>query len=383
MKKAIIIGAGLSGATMARLLAENGINVTVIDKRATFGGNVYDYTDKNGIIVQSYGPHVFHTDDKKVFDFLSRFTDWDKYSHKVLAKIKGKLVPVPFNLSGLSVVFPKEKADRINDILVREFGNDKRVPIFVLLTHKNDEIREFAKYVYKNVFLKYTQKQWGMRPEEIGESVINRVPVSISKDDKYFTDKYQYMPKKGFTEMIANMLCHPKIKIKLRTDAKRYLALYNGKIYWQGKEFTGDVIYTGRVDELFFNKFGPLEYRSLNFKFKTLNTASYQEKAVINYTTSRRFTRITEFSKFTCFPREKTVICKEFSKKCKKKDIPYYPITTSANMEIYEKYKKESQNYKKLFLLGRLADYKYINMDEAVANAFSLFEKIKDDYIEE
>lgn len=378
MNKIIIVGAGLSGATVARLFADSGKDVTVVDKRPTIGGNAYDVVDRNGITVQPYGPHIFHTKEKEVFDFLSAFTEWNVYEHKVLANLKGKLVPVPFNLTSLYACYPKSKADRIKNILVNEIGEGKSVPILSLKTHANREIREFADFVYNNIFYKYTKKQWQMKPEELGAEVMNRVPVYLSYEDRYFTDEYQYMPKKGFTEMIANMLRHPHIKLKLNTDADKILSFKDGKIYFEGTEFDGIVVYTGRVEEIFGYKYGALPYRSLRFKFRTLNKPSYQNSAVVNYTTGKKFTRITEFTKFTCEPTAKTVIVKEFSKKCGKSDIPYYPVPIAQNFTLYEKYAEEAKKYKNLYLLGRLANYKYINMDIAVLNAKRLFDKIKD-----
>lgn len=379
MDKIIIVGAGLSGATLARLFADNGKNVTVIDRRPTIGGNAYDYVDKNGITVQPYGPHIFHTQKKEVFDFLSRFTEWNAYEHKVLANVKGKLVPVPFNLTSLFACFSKSKAERIKNVLVEEFGLGKTVPILKLKTHENAEIREFAEFVYNNIFYKYTKKQWQMRPEELGEAVMNRVPVYVSNDDRYFTDEYQFMPQKGFTEMVANMLRHPHILLKLNTDAEKIFSFENGKIYLEGKEFEGVVVYTGRVEEIFGYKFGALPYRSLKFKFKTYNRSSYQKAAVINYTASHKFTRISEFTKFACEKKDKTVIVKEYSKECKKSAIPYYPVPIEKNYALYSKYAEEAAKIKNLYLLGRLADYKYINMDIAVYNAMKLFDKISED----
>ena len=377
MEKIIVVGAGLSGATIARLFAEKGDKVTVVDKRDTIGGNAYDYVDKNGITVQPYGPHIFHTNEKVVFDFLSKYTEWEKYEHRVLANIGGKHVPVPFNLTSLFELYPKEKAEEIKEILVKEVGLDKKVPILTLKQHENPEVRKFAGFVYKNIFYTYTLKQWGFKPEELGEAVMNRVPVYVSYEDRYFTDEYQYMPKDGFTEMIANILRHPTITVKLGTDMKKDIALDDGKIYLYGKEFEGKLIYTGCVDELFNYKYGVLPYRSLKFKFKTKKCASYQDAAVVNYTTSAKFTRISEFTKFTCKPQEKTVIVKEFSKAFKKgRDIPYYPIPLQKNQLHYEKYREEANAYKDLFLLGRLANYKYINMDIAVLNAMKLFDEI-------
>ena len=380
MSKIIIVGAGLSGATIARLFADGGDDVTIVDKRDTIGGNVYDYVDKNGITVQPYGPHIFHTNLKEVFDFLSRFTEWEKYEHRVLANVKGTLVPVPFNMTSLFSLYPQDKAERIKEILVKEVGEGKKVPILQLKQHENEEVRKFADFVYNNIFYIYTKKQWGFKPEELGSAVMNRVPVYVSNEDRYFTDEYQYMPRDGFTEMVANMLCHPRIQLKLGTDAKKHIKLEDGVIYLNGKEFDGTLIYTGCVDELFGYKYGVLPYRSLKFKFKTIKSSSYQEAAVVNYTTSHKFTRISEFSKFCCKPQDKTVIVKEYSKDFKRgKDIPYYPIPLEKNYAHYDKYKEETSKYKGLKLLGRLANYKYINMDFAVKNAMDLYAEIKEE----
>ncbi len=384
MEKIIIVGAGLSGATAARLFAEGGYDVIVMDKRQNIGGNAYDVVDKNGIMIQPYGPHIFHTDIKEVFEFLSRFTEWNKYEHKVLARVrKDKLVPVPFNLTSLESIFPMDKAERIKKVLIDEIGVDKKVPILQLKKHPSAEIREFAEYVYKYIFYIYTVKQWGFKPEQLGEAVMNRVPVYVSYEDRYFTDEYQYMPKDGFTEMISNILRHPHIKLKLGMDAKEEIALLDGNVYFGGKKFDGTLIYTGCVDELFDYKYGVLPYRSLKFKFETKKTSSYQPSAVVNYTTSHSYTRISEFSKFTCEPKENTVIVKEYSKSFKKgKNIPYYPIPIEKNYKHYAKYEEEAKQYKDLYLLGRLATYKYINMDVAVKNAMDLFETITGDSAE-
>ena len=377
MEKIIIIGAGLSGATAARLFAENGKKVTVIDKRLTVGGNAYDYNDKNGIRVQAYGPHIFHTNSKEAFDFLSRFTEWEKYEHKVLANVNGKLIPVPFNLNSLYAVETKEKADALRALLEKEVGYGKKVPILQLKKHEDPEVRKLADFVYKNIFYTYTTKQWGFRPEELGHEVMDRVPVLVSEDDRYFSDEYQYMPKDGFTEMVSNILRHPNITVKLGTDSKKLITLKDGTVYLYGKPFDGVLVYTGCVDELFDYKYGVLPYRSLKFKFRTKKTQSFQPAAVVNYTTSARYTRISEFTKFACAPKDKTVIVKEYPKKFKGgKDIPYYPIPLEENREHYVKYKNEADKYGNVYLLGRLAEYKYINMDVAVLNAIKLVNEI-------
>ena len=378
MEKILIVGAGFSGATIARLFAESGKDVVVFDKRDTIGGNAYDYEDKNGIIVQPYGPHIFHTSDKGVFDFLSQFCEWQKYEHKVLASVrKDKLVPVPFNLNSLFSLYAKDKAERIKEILVSEIGLGKKVPIMQLKKHENAEIRKFGDFVYKNIFYIYTMKQWGFKPEHLGEEVMNRVPVYVSNDDRYFTDEFQFMPKGGFTELVRNMLSHPRITLKLGTDAKKQIALNDGKIYYGGVELNGSLIYTGCADELFDYKHGVLPYRSLKFKFETIKQPSYQQAAVVNYTTSHKYTRISEFSKFTCEPKDNTVIVKEYPKTFKKgKNIPYYPIPIAKNREHYEKYLQEAKAYKDLYLLGRLGCYAYMNMDVAVRKAMDLFNEI-------
>ncbi len=381
MEKVIVVGAGLSGSTIARLFAEKGHSVIVMDRRDTLGGNAYDFVDENNIIIQPYGPHIFHTNEKKVFDFLSRFTEWNKYEHRVLARVrKDKLVPVPFNLKSLFSLFSKDKAERIKNVLVEEIGMDKKVPILQLKKHESKEIRDFADFVYKNIFYIYTMKQWGFKPETLGEEVMNRVPVYLSMEDRYFTDEYQYMPKNGFAEMVANILRHPNVKLKLKTDVRKELEFVDGNIYMSGQEFDGIVIYTGCVDELFDYKYGVLPYRSLKFKFELKKRPSYQPSAVVNYTTSAKYTRISEFSKFTCEPQKNTIIVKEYSKTFKKgKNIPYYPIPIAKNHEHYKKYLEEAKAFKNLYLLGRLANYKYINMDVAVKNAMELYEAITGD----
>ena len=384
MEKIIVVGTGFSGATIARLFAESGKEVIVFDKRDTIGGNAYDYVDKNGIRVQPYGPHIFHTHYKEVYEFLSKFTEWEKYEHRVRARVrKDKYVPVPFNLTALFDLFPKEKAERIKNVLVEEIGLDKKVPIMQLKKHESAEIRDFADFVYKNIFYLYTLKQWGFKPEHLGSEVMNRVPVYVSYEDRYFTDEYQFMPKNGYTEMIANILRHPKIQLKLKTDVRKDIELADGKIYLYGQELDGTLIYTGCIDELFDYKFGVLPYRSLKIKFETLKTPSFQDYAIVNYTTSNMFTRISEFSKFTCEPQENTVIMKEYSRRFRKgKNIPYYPIPTKKNHQHYLKYEELAKDYHNLYLLGRLGTYKYLDMDDAVKNAMNLYEEITGDTVD-
>lgn len=375
-KTAVVVGAGLSGSVAARILAENGYNVTVYEKRDAPGGNAYDYVDENGILVQKYGPHIFHTSDKSVFDFLSRFTDWFPYNHKVKGNINGKLVPIPFNLTSLHELFNKTRAEEIENVLLSEVGAEKKVPVLSLKDHKNPAVRELAKYVYDNVFYKYTLKQWGFKPEELGGFVTARVPVSVSYKDGYFSDEYQFQPTTGFTSMIINMLSHENITVKTETDALGHIMISDGKIYLDGEIYSSPVIYTGRLDELFNFELGKLDFRSLDFKSETYKTDSYQPAAVVNYNTSEDYTRISEFKKFTmeqnAAPKDITVIIKEYPKPCEDNDVPYYPVPVKAAEDKYLLYKENADKIPNLYLTGRLALYKYVNMDKAVAMAAEL-----------
>ncbi len=379
MYDVIIAGAGYAGAVSARVLAEKGKKVLILEEREHIGGNAYDEVDEHGVMIHTYGPHLFHTSDKKAYDFLSRFTNFIPYHHTVMGNIHGKFMPIPFNLNSLYVAFDKEKAEKLEKKLLKAYGAETRVPILELKKAKDPEIRELAEYVFENVFVHYTMKQWGYKPEEIDPAVTARVPVITTHKDGYFTDTYQAMPDEGFTKLFEKMLDHENIKICLNTNAFDRIKLKDGKIFFDGEEFNGKYIFTGMTDVLFERKFGPLPYRSLRFDFEYHDVSSYQEAPVVNYTVSEDYTRISEFKKFTCQKDVAgTTIVKEYPRAYEPDSdmIPYYAILNDDNKALFAKYKALADKYAGLVLLGRLAEYRYFNMDAITSHALEMAEKI-------
>lgn len=377
MYDAIVIGSGIAGAVAARVLAEEQEkSVLVLEKKAHIGGNCYDEEDHYGVLIHRYGPHIFHTSDEEVYAWLSRFTDWYSFGHEVVAKVGEELIPVPFNLNTLKQVYGEEKAAVLEKKLIETFGEGARVPILKLREQQDPEIQAIADYVYENIFLRYTMKQWGQKPEEIDPAVTGRVPVVISHDNRYFGDKYQGMPKDGYTPMFEKILDHPLIEVRIGVDAKEVLKLSEdtGKVLLHGEEFAGSIIYTGPVDELFGCRFGRLPYRSLQFEFEHLDIPDYQGHSVVNYTVSEEFTRITEFKHLTGQKTEGTTIVREypFAYTGAEGEIPYYAIMNPENNKLYEKYTALTGQFLNFHLLGRLAEYKYYNIDAMAARAIGL-----------
>ena len=381
MFDSVIIGAGVAGCVAARDLAESGRKVLVLEQRDHIGGNCYDEKDEHGILIHKYGPHIFHTKEQKAYDYLSRFTDWYAFGHEVVANVYGKLIPVPFNLNTLHIVYEQEKADALEKKLIDAFGLESRVPILKLREHEDPEIREIADYVYENIFLHYTMKQWGQTPEQIDPAVTGRVPVLISHDNRYFQEPWQGMPLHGYTLMFEKMLDHENITVEIGVDARSRVTFSEGSVSLDGQAFTGDVIYTGPLDELFDCRFGRLPYRSLRFDFEYYDKPDYQGHSVVNYTVSEDFTRITEFKYLTGQQAEGTTIVKEypFAYTGAAGEIPYYSIANEANQKLYEQYRGLVEHIPNVWLLGRLAEYKYYNIDAMVLRALELTDKIKKD----
>ena len=377
----LIVGAGYAGAVAARRLAEEaGKKVLVLERRNHVGGNAYDCLDEAGVLIHQYGPHIFHTNDKRVYDYLGRFTQWRPYEHTVVADLpdgKGGRMnfPVPFNLDSMEIAFGPEKGKELGDKLIAAYGAEKKVTILELRQNPDPEIAAIADYVYEHVFVHYTMKQWGQKPEEIDPNTTARVPVFLSRDPRYFQDACQGMPADGYTPMFEKMLDHPNITVELGVDALRRLELADGVIKLDGEVFDGSVIYTGQADELFGFQFGPLPYRTLDFGYETIPQDYFQSHGTVNYTVDENFTRITEFKRLS--GQEKpgvTTIMKEYSRAYTGADgeIPYYAIINPDNNALYAKYKAEADKYPNLHLLGRLAEYKYYNMDAIAARALAL-----------
>lgn len=377
MYDCIIIGSGVAGAAAARVLAEEqNKKVLVLEKKNHIGGNCYDGPDDYGILVHWYGPHIFHTGNEEVYQWFSRFTDWYLFGHEVVARVGDKLLPVPFNLNTLKMVYGEKKAAVLEKKLVDTFGFGARVPILKLREQQDEELRAIADFVYENVFLRYTMKQWGQTPEEIDPAVTGRVPVVISYDNRYFGDKYQGMPLDGFTPMFEKILDHPNIDVRTNTNAKDVLVISeeDGKVLFEGQEFPGTVIYTGPVDELFDCRFGRLPYRTLRFDFEHYDRPDYQGHSVVNYTVSEDYTRITEFKYLTGQKADTTTIVKEypFAYTGAEGEIPYYAIMNEENNALYQRYAELTAKLPDFHLLGRLAEYKYYNIDAMAAKAIAL-----------
>jgi UDP-galactopyranose mutase len=373
----VIIGAGLAGVVMAeRIATQLNKKVIIIEKRNHIGGNCFDFKDENNILIHKYGPHLFHTNNKEVIDYLSQFTQWDIYNHEVLAYIDGIKVPIPFNINTLYKVFPQSKAKALEDKLLQTYAYNSKIPILELKKSTDKDLQFLADFVYEKIFVNYTAKQWGMKPEDMDEAVTARVPIFVGRDNRYFNDSYQMLPKNGYTNMIQNMLNHKNIKLMLNTDFKEVCYLKDEDFYLFGSKFQGQVIYTGQIDELFDYKFGDLPYRSVKMKFETAEKEFYQEKATVNYPNDYDFTRITEFKHIHPSDSKKTTILKEYPEEYKiGLNTPYYPIFTNENQIKYNQYLSYSSNFDNLVLLGRLAEYKYYDMDDIVERALAVFER--------
>ncbi len=356
----LIVGAGFAGSVAAeRLASQQNKKVLLVEKRNHIAGNAFDEFDKHGILVHKYGPHIFHTNSKRVFEYLSQFTEWRKYEHRVLANINGNLYPIPINRTTINKLYNKNFTTE-NE--VEEFYESVREERNPILNSEDIIVNQVGKDLYEKFFRHYTKKQWELDPSELSSSVCGRIPIRTNTDDRYFTDKYQFMPKDGYTKMFEKMLTHPNIEVLLNTDFKEIIS----KI-----EFD-KMIYTGPIDYFFNYKFGKLPYRSIKFEWENLDVEKFQKVAQINYTDeAETFTRIIEHKYLTAQTNAKTTISKEFPKM---KGEPFYPIPNSKNSKLFNKYKIEADKLKNIKFIGRLAEYKYYNMDQVIGRVLKEYE---------
>jgi UDP-galactopyranose mutase len=357
----LIVGAGFAGSVLAeRLARESGKKVLLCDRRPHVGGNAYDHYNDAGILVHKYGPHIFHTNSREVFEYLGRFTEWRAYQHRVLACVDGQLVPIPINLDTINKLYGLN----LTSFQVEEFFQSVAEPRAQIRTSEDVVVSRVGRELYEKFFRNYTRKQWGLDPSELDASVTARVPTRANRDARYFTDTYQAMPRHGFTRMFENMLEHPNIHLLLNTDYREVEHMIPYR----------EMIYTGPVDAFFDYRYGPLPYRSLDFKHETHDVETYQSAPVVNYPNEQAYTRITEFKYLTGQEHKKTSIVYEFPQG---EGDPYYPIPRKENAELYARYKQLADATPAVHFVGRLATYKYYNMDQIVAQALTVYAKLR------
>ena len=356
----LIVGAGFAGSVLAERLARgSNKKVLLCDKRPHIGGNAYDHYNEAGILVHKYGPHIFHTNSREVFEYLSRFTEWRSYQHRVRACVDGQIVPIPINLDTINTLYGLS----LTSFEVDEFYKKVAEPRERIKTSEDVVVSQVGRELYEKFFRNYTRKQWGLDPSELDSSVTSRIPTRTNRDDRYFTDTYQAMPLHGYTRMFENMLDHPNIKVLLNCDYREV----EKDIPFR------EMIYTGPIDAFFDYRYGKLPYRSLEFKHETHNVEVYQSAPVINYPNEHLYTRVTEFKYLTGQEHSKTSIVYEFPQS---EGDPYYPVPRKENASIYADYKALADAKPGVHFVGRLATYKYYNMDQIVGQALTVYSKM-------
>lgn len=369
-KEVIIIGCGITGSTAARYLAERGFRIKIYEKRDHIGGNCYDKFEDNQILVHQYGPHVFFTDNEKVWDFISRFSSWNEYRSKAYANIDDKYLSMPFNFKTFDEIYP-EKSEELKAILQKKYKGKRNINILEMLQSECDIIREAAELIYKKDYLPYNMKQWGLKPEQIDYSVTARIPVRLSYDDNLKDNKYQYMPHEGFTKMFERMLEHENISIKLNSNVPNVENLLKEKI----------VLYTGRLDKLYDFEFGELSYRTLRFKKQVVRDKGPDLGNLVIYYPSLdcKYTRKTDYRYLpnNCGQKGSIIISELSMHYHDSEEEPFYVVLTNESKIKYSKYLAKCRSKENLFVAGRLADYKYYNMDDAIARGLEISQQIE------
>ena len=359
----LIVGAGFAGAVLAERLATGmGKRVLVVDKRPHIGGNAYDEVNADGLLVHPYGPHIFHTSSQKVFDYLSQFTAWRPYEHRVLASVDGKMLPIPINLDTINQMYGLS----LDAAGMEKFLAERAEPRDDIRTSEDIVVSKVGRELYEKFFRNYTRKQWGVDPSQLDSSVAGRIPVRLNQDDRYFSDTFQVMPLEGYTRMFERMLNNPKITVLLGTDYREIQSEYPFRT----------MVYTGPIDEFFDFRFGRLPYRSLQFKHETHDQEQFQPVGVVNYPNEHAYTRITEFKHLTGQEHAKTSVVYEYPSS---EGDPYYPVPRPENARVYEMYRELAEATEDVYFCGRLANYKYFNMDQVVAQALHLYRNIVED----
>ncbi len=354
----LIVGAGLAGLTFANLLAQNENNkILIVEKRHHIGGNAYDSYDENHILIHNYGPHIFHTNNQKVWNYLSQFTKWHDYQHRVLSFVDGQLIPMPITLETINQLYNTN----LSQGEMVDFIEGQKEKVAQIKSSEDVALSNAGRDIYEKFFMNYTTKQWGVPPSELDPAVISRIPFRFNRDTRYFTDRYQGIPKAGYTKMCEQMIDHPNIKVMLNTDYKEIKAAID----------YDTMIYTGPIDYFYDHQFGKLKYRSVHFEMENHDCESFQDTAVVNYPNDYDFTRITEYKKMTGQKNLKTTIMKEFPGDG---DEPFYPFPTKKWQELYQLYKAKAETETNVIFAGRLAEYRYYNMDAVVDQVMQLFE---------
>lgn len=358
----LVVGAGFAGSVLAERLANGrGEKVLLVDRRPHIGGNAYDHYDDAGILTHRYGPHIFHTNSKAILDYLSKFTQWRPYEHRVLAKIDQQLLPIPINLDTVNRLYGLS----LTSEQLKEFFAERAEKVESIRTAEDVVLSEVGRDLYEKFFRGYTRKQWGVDPAELDKSVTARVPTRTNQDDRYFTDEYQCMPAGGYTRMFENMLADPRIHILLNADYKDV----------RNEVRARRTIFTGPVDEFFDFRYGKLPYRSLRFEHRTFNEEWRQPVAVVNYPMSEDYTRVTEYKHLTGQRHPRTSVTYEFPSA---EGDPYYPIPRPENAALYKRYEALANAAKDVWFAGRLATYRYYNMDQVVGQALATYRRIEE-----
>ena len=356
----LVVGAGFAGSVIAHQLAtQRDESVLVIDRRPHIGGNAYDRYDRAGVLIHQYGPHIFHTNSQAIFDFLSQFTDWRPYEHRVLAHVDNQLLPIPINLDTVNHLYGLN----LNSEELERWFAEQAEPVDEIKTSEDVVVSKVGRDLFQKFFEGYTKKQWGVYPRELDKSVTSRVPTRTNRDDRYFGDEFQFMPAEGYTRMFERMLDHPNIKIMLQAD---YAEIKTQVPHRR-------TIFTGPIDEYFGFRLGKLPYRSLKFRHVTLDKEWHQPVAVVNYPQTEKFTRVTEYKHLTGQVHPQTSITYEFSSET---GDPYYPVPRPENQELYKRYEALALAARDVWFVGRLATYRYYNMDQVVGQALATFRRI-------